>query len=112
MKLFLGMLWGFIAQTVTFFQLQGTLKYEWLANNKWLAIIMGIPVTWMYMQSVHYLVPAFGGEIWPSRLIGFAIGAIVFTVLSISLFGEPVSTKTAISLTLAVGILLVQLFWK
>jgi len=112
MRLVIGILYGLIAQIVTFFQLQGPLKYEWFANNKWLLILTGPLVTWMYMQSVNYLVPAFGGEIWPSRLIGFSIGAVVFTVLSILLFSEPITPKTAVCLMLAVGILCIQLFWK
>jgi len=49
---------------------------------------------------------------WPSRLIGFSIGAIVFSWLSWAIFNEPLTTKTIICLILAVCILLVQLFVK
>ena len=43
---------------------------------------MGIPISMMFMESVKYMVTAYGGQLWPSRLIGFSIGAIVFTWLS------------------------------
>jgi multidrug transporter EmrE-like cation transporter len=55
---------------------------------------------------------AFNGQLWPSRLIGFSIGAIVFTWLSWAIFSEPVTPKTWVCLTLAMTILLIQLFWK
>ena len=58
------------------------------------------------------MVTAFDGQMWPSRLIGFSIGAVVFSLLSWSVFNEPLTTKTIICLVLAVGILLVQLFVK
>jgi multidrug transporter EmrE-like cation transporter len=64
------------------------------------------------MYSVKNLVIAFDGQMWPSRLIGFSIGAMVFSLLSWSVFSEPLTMKTFICLMLALGILLVQLFVK
>jgi multidrug transporter EmrE-like cation transporter len=73
---------------------------------------MGIPISFMFMQSVKHFVLAFGGEIWPSRLIGFGIGVIIFTIMSELLFKEPFTLKTGICLFLGTLIILVQLFWK
>jgi hypothetical protein len=50
--------------------------------------------------------------LWPSRLIGFVIGTIMFTIMSVSLFGEPITIKTGVCLGLSLMILMVQLFWK
>jgi hypothetical protein len=111
-KLFIGVVFGIIAQTLTFFQLQGQLKYEWFKNNYWLVVLMGIPVSMLFMYSVKNMVTAYGGELWPSRLIGFSIGALVFTYFSWSLFGEPLTVKTIICLILSFSILGVQLFMK
>ena len=111
-KLFIGVVFGIIAQTLTFFQLQGQLKYEWFKNNYWLVVLMGIPVSMLFMYSVKNMVIAYGGEMWPSRLIGFSIGALVFTYFSWSLFGEPLTIKTIICLILSFSILGVQLFMK
>jgi hypothetical protein len=111
-KLLIGVIFGVIAQTLTFFQLQGSIKYDWFKNNYWFVVLMGIPVSMLFMYSVKNLVMAYNGEMWPSRLIGFSIGAIVFTYFSWSLFGEPLTTKTIICLTLALSILMVQLFMK
>ena len=110
--LLLGIVFGFLAQICTFFQLQGPMKYEWFKNNYWLTVMMGIPISMLFMESVRYMISAYDGQMWPSRLIGFSIGAIVFTWLSWLLFKEPLTLKTIISLVFAAGILGVQIFWK
>ena len=110
--LLIGMLFGFLAQVATFFQLQGPMKYEWFKNHYWLTVLMGIPISMLFIYSVKNMVAAFDGQMWPSRLIGFSIGAVVFSLLSWFVFNEPLTTKTIICLILAFGILLVQLFVK
>jgi hypothetical protein len=107
-----GMFVGFLAQVATFFQLQGPMKYEWLKNHYWLTVLMGIPISMLFMYSVKNMIIAFDGQMWPSRLIGFSIGAVVFSLLSWSIFNEPLTMKTIICLILAVAILLIQLFVK
>ena len=111
-NLLIGMFFGFLAQVATFYQLQGQLKFEWFKNNYWLTVLMGIPISMLFMYSVKNLVIAFDGQMWPSRLIGFSIGAIVFSWLSWAVFNEPLTMKTFICLMLALAILLVQLFVK
>lgn len=110
--LIIGLIFGFLAQMSTFFQLQGPMKYDWFKNNYWLVVLMGIPISMLFMFSVKNMVIAFDGQMWPSRLIGFSIGAIVFSWLSWSIFNEPMSTKTIICLILALAILLIQLLVK
>lgn len=111
-SLLIGIFFGFLAQIITFYQLQGSLKYEWFKNNYWLVVLMGIPISILFMSSVKHMVDAFEGQLWPSRLIGFSIGAIVFTYMSWILFNEPLNTKTIICLFLSLAILFIQLFWK
>jgi len=112
MKILLGILWGLSAQVLTFLQLQGQLKYDFLKQNIWFTILLGIPISFMFMQSVKNFVLAFDGQIWPSRLIGFGLGVMTFTIMSELLFKEPFTTKTGICLVLGLCIILVQLFWK
>lgn len=111
-KLFAGILVGSFAQVLTFLQLQGQLKWDWVKNNYWVMVLLGIPISMLFMYSVKCLVTAFGGQMWPSRLIGFSIGTIIFTVMSFKLFDEPLTTKTIICLLLALIILGIQLFIK
>ena len=112
MNIVWGILWGLAAQITTFLQLQGQMKYQWLKDHMWFAVLMGIPISFMFMKSVKNFVLAFDGEIWPSRLLGFGLGVIVFTVMSTWLFKEPFTTKTGICLFLGLLIILVQIFYK
>ena len=112
MKLLLGMLIGMVAQSLTFLQLQGRWKFEWMKDHQWVVVLLGIPISILFMMSVSLMVEHFDGQLWPSRLIGFVIGTIMFTIMSVTLFGEPITMKTAICLTLSFIILMVQLFWK
>jgi hypothetical protein len=111
-KLIVGIIFGIFAQVLIFFQLQGQMKFEWFKNNYWLVVLMGIPASMLFMYSVKNMVLAFNGEMWPSRLIGFSIGAIVFSYLSWRVFDEPLTVKTIVCLCLAVAILLIQLIAK
>lgn len=112
MKVLAGILWGIAAQVLTFYQLQGQMKYTFFKNNQWAGILLGIPVSFMFMKSVKYFVEAYDGQLWPSRLIGFGIGVTVFTVMSYFLFREALTAKTLLCLFLGLCIIMVQLFWK
>lgn len=108
-----GIVFGFIAQVLTFLQLQGQFQYKWIKDNAILVSIVTAPVvSLLFLYSVRGFVAWADGQIWPSRLIGFAIGIIVFTLGSTFLFGEHLSLKTIICLILAIGILTVQLIMK
>jgi hypothetical protein len=111
-SLVIGIILMFLAQVLTFYQLQGPLKIDWFKNNYWLVVLMGLPISMMYMSSVKYFVEAYNGLIWPSRIIGFGVGVIVFTIMAQMIFGEILNMKTIICLLLSIGIILVQLFWK
>jgi multidrug transporter EmrE-like cation transporter len=108
----MGIFYGILGQIFSFMQLQGSVKYNWFQKYPILVLISAIPSTWLYIKSVEHLVAWGGGQLWPSRLIGFGIGIIIFVTLSMILFKEPLTLKTITCLLLAVSILLVQIFWK
>ena len=112
MHLLKGILFGIAAQVLTFLQLQGQMKIEWFKNHPFIIACFGIPISLLFMASVKNFVGAYNGAIWPSRLIGFGIGVVVFTIMSHYMFKEPLTPKTLICLGLGVCIILVQLFWK
>ncbi len=111
-NLLLGVFTGVIAQVVTFYQLQGPLKYEVLKQNFWFVLLWGIPISYLFTTSVRNFQTAFDGALWPGRLIGFSIGTIVFTIMSNILFEETLTPKTWICLGLSLLILLTQIFLK
>jgi len=112
MNLLLGLLYGMVASILTFIQLQGQFKFTWMKDNPMLVALMGIPISMLYLLSVKTLVAYFGGQLWPSRLLGFAVGICIFTLLSWTWFKEPLTLKTLICLALAFCIMGVQIFWK
>ena len=111
-KLVIGILMGIIAQILVFLQIQGSLKYQLFKDYKWIVILMSIPISWIFIESVKYIYDWSGGQLWPARLIGFSIGIIVFTIMSSLLFGEGISIKTGTCLILSAIILIIQIFWK
>ena len=112
MNIFYGVLYGVIAQILTFLQLQGNIKYGWFQKYPIIMLLAAIPISYLFIKSVENFVAAYNGEIWPSRLIGFGIGVIIFTLMSKIMFGEPFTSKTAVCLALGTAIVLIQILWK
>lgn len=111
-KILLATFFMILGQIGSFMQLQGSIKYGWSEKYLWLLLLSGIPISWLYIKSVNLYVQGFGGQIWPSRLVGFALGVVIFTILSSVLFQEHLNLKTVISLILAFTIVGIQIFWK
>lgn len=108
----LAILYGIIGQVLSFIQLQASIKWGW--TEKWgLGLLfLGLPISWSFMHSVKNFILAFDGSIWPSRLGGFGIGVIVFSLMGWYLFKEPFTPKTGVCLLLSLAIILVQILWK
>tara|TARA_Y100000385_G_C12867121_1_gene539838 strand:+ start:354 stop:704 length:351 start_codon:yes stop_codon:yes gene_type:complete len=103
----------FIAQGLSWFQTNGQFLNVWVKNNPfWVALVFGAPVGMAYIYGTTYIVEAFGGQLWPSRLIGFATGIFAFTILSYAFMGEGINLKTGVILSLATIIVVLQIFWK
>ena len=111
-KLLSGALYGLVAQILTFLQLQGNVKYGWYEKYPWIILGISVPISWLYIKSVEAIVSYYNGELWPSRLIGFCIGIIVFSLMSRYLFGVEMTLKTIICLGFAASILGIQIFWR
>jgi hypothetical protein len=111
-KIIIGILFGILGQIGTFLQLQGSYKYGWYEKYQWIVILASLPLGWLYIQSVNSFIAGFGGQIWPSRLLGFGIGVIIFTLMSHFLFKEPLSLKNGLCLGLGFVIVFIQLFVK
>ena len=101
-----------LAQVLAYFQLQGQFISPWIINNTALVSLLGFPISYLLIKFTKYSTLGFGGEVWPGRLIGFAVGAIVFAIFSHYFFKEQFTLKTIISLSLATTILFIQIFWK
>jgi hypothetical protein len=112
MKIVYGIIYGLLGQIGSFMQLQGAMKFGWYQKYLWLVLLTSIPLSWFYIKSVEYFIAAFNGQLWPSRLIGFGLGIVVFSIMSHYLFKEPFTPKTIVCIGLGLTIIVLQIFWK
>ena len=111
-NLVVGVLWGVVGQVLSFIQLQAGIKWGWTQKYGILLMFLGLPISWAFMKSVQNFIVAFDGEIYPSRILGFAVGIIIFGTLSWVLFKEGINPKTGVCLLLSIVIILIQVLWK
>ena len=69
---------------------------------------MALPVTYLFYKSTTWTIEFFNAA-WPTRLIGFAFGMTMFTIMSMYFAGESMTLKTGITLMLALAIVLLQI---
>ena len=112
MNLYIGIALVFLGQVIGWFQLNAQYLSSWWAGKPWLAaIILGIPCSMAFWYSWRMIVDETGSA-WTARFIGSSAGLIVFPILTWFLLGETMFTpKTMICLSLAVLIILIQLFY-
>ena len=111
--LFLGVLLFIIAHILTFFQLNGQfLKTDWFRNNTFLVAAAGIVLSYFYMYGTKYTVSGMDGLLWPARFIGFGVGMILYAVMVNHFFDEGITSKTFVSLILALILICIQVLWK
>ena len=99
-------------ELITWFQLNGQFVWPWFKNNMLLVCLMGIPISWFYIEATRYGFIAFEGVLWPGRFLGFATGIFSFAICTQIFMGEGLNTKTMVSLALATALTLIQIFWK
>ena len=111
-KLIQGTLLYFLGQTLVWYQINGQFLSEWIKQHPWVMSLFGIPISFIYIYATQYCVEAFNGELWPQRLIGFAVGCVVFAILTFIHLNEAITLKTAVTLALATAIVVIQIVWK
>ena len=108
----LGAIYFVIGQIIIWFQSHLQFFNNWSKDNPLLIAIPGVLVSYVSILATKHLAEAYGGLVWPSRLIGFGIGIILFSALTWILLGEKIEMKSLVCVILAFCILLIQLFWK
>lgn len=113
-KLLLGGLGLFLlGQVLAWYQTNGQFISTWIKDHPILvAAIGGVPVGYSYILATTMTVQAFDGAVWPSRLLGFSMGIIAFTILTLIHLNEGLTLKTIVTLCLATLIVLLQVLWK
>ena len=72
----------------------------------------GTLISYIFITATRLVAEHYEGMIWPGRLIGFSVGVITFSILTYMMMNEGINTKTLVSLILALGIILTQVFIK
>jgi len=75
-----------ISQIFTFYQLQGHLWSKWIKDNPLLMTILGLPIGYVVILASRQMVELWDGQTWPNRIIGFCLGVIVFSLMSLFKF--------------------------
>ncbi len=102
----------FGAQLLVWYQTNSQFIWPWAKKYPILiALTFGSFTTYLFILGTKYIQAHFG-VLWPGRFIGFSIGVVIFAVLTWLHLNEGVNLKTAVSLLLALVLILIQLFWK
>lgn len=101
-----------LGQIVVWIQVNGPVLWDWARSFKLVLMLLGVPITWMFMEATRYSILGFNGQFWPGRFLSFTAGIFIFTIMTYMFRNEAITMKTAISLCLALSLILVQIFWK
>ena len=111
-KLISGILLFLLGQILVWYQVNGQFISDWIKQHPLVMSLMGIPVSLTYIYATQHLVEAFNGDLWPQRLIGFAMGMFAFSFLTWFHLNQAITLKTAVTLALATAIVVIQVVWK
>jgi hypothetical protein len=101
-----------LGQIIVWIQVNGPMIWPWAKTYKLWLMLLGVPITWLFMEATRFTVSGYGGLFWPGRFTSFVAGIFIFTIMTYVFREEAINLKTAISLFLAFCIILIQLFWK
>ena len=101
-----------VTQALVWFQINTSIIWPQYKPYKFLLILIGIPVSWLFIEATERAVLGFNGMFWPSRFLSFVTGIMIFAALTYVIRDETINTKTAVCLILCLAIILIQLFWK
>ena len=85
---------------------------DWFRKNEIIVAAFGFILSFFYIWGTKYAVSGFNGLLWPARFIGFGVGMIIYAIGVSYFFNEGITTKTAISLVIALLLIAIQVLWK
>lgn len=101
-----------IAHFGVWFQVNGQFLNLKLKNPLIFFVLLGLPISYLWIKSTQYGVTSFDGKFWPQRLIAFSIGITIYTIMTHYVFHEKFDLKSFICLLLAFMIVAIQILWK
>jgi hypothetical protein len=112
-NLIVGISLFIVGQSLIWFQTNGQFIWPWFKRNPLaISLIAGTGISYMFIYATRMVAEHYDGLLWPGRFIAQATGIVTFAALTFVLLSEGLSTKTIISLSLAIAIIAIQLLWK
>lgn len=101
-----------IAHLGVWIQVNGQFLDHKLKNPTIFFVLLGLPISYLWIKSTKYGVMSFDGKFWPQRLIAFSIGIAIYTIMTHYVFHEKFDLKSFTCLSLAFLIVAIQILWK
>ncbi len=98
-----------ISNVLIWYQVNSQLVWSWAKTTKsmWFMALMGVPISLLFWFGTKWGYQGFGA-LWPVRFMGFATSMMVFPLMTYLYLGEAITIKTAVSICLAVIIMIIQ----
>jgi len=92
------------------YQLNSQLVWDWAKGTKsmWIMSLLGIPISLMFWYATKFGYDGFN-SLWKVRLLAFSVSMLVFPIMTWLYLGEVITFKIAISILLAIIIMILQL---
>ena len=99
----------FLTNIIIWYQLNSQLVWEWAKGPKamWFSALLGIPISLLFWYCTKIGYEGFG-NLWSVRFMGFATSMLTFPVMTYFYLGEVITLKTAITILLAIVIMILQ----
>jgi len=102
-----------LGQSLIWIQTNGQFVWPFFKKNPFIiSLVFGTLISYILIYATKNVVGHFDGLLWPSRFIGFSTGIVTFAALTYIFMDEGINLKTAVSLVLALALIIIQLFWK
>ncbi len=100
----------FLTNIIIWYQLNSQLVWEWAKGTKamWFSALLGIPISLLFWYCTKIGYEGFG-NLWSVRFMGFATSMLTFPVMTYFYLGEVITLKTAVTILLAIVIMILQL---
>jgi len=99
----------FLNNILIWYQLNSQLVWDWAKTSKamWFSALLGVPISLFFLYATRIGYEGFG-NLWSVRFLGFATSMLTFPIMTYFYLGEVVTLKTAITILLAIVIMILQ----
>lgn len=100
-----------VGNVIVWFQTNSQLVWKGVQGYSWVMALAGVPLSLLFIKATYWGYHGFGEKLWPIRIAGFAIGMMVFSIMTALLMHELPDLKTVFSLVLCFAVILIQIFF-